>query len=469
MTAEPTGGGRIAFGRSARRILAEEPEVRAAVTRGTLHFDAQRRAAFAGTDAVRWRSWARSVRDHVLRNLADHLESAEARLVRNGAVVHWAERPRDVHEILLRLVDAYGVRSVVKGKSMLSEELGVNALLASRGVDAVETDLGEYVVQLGGEPPSHILAPAIHRGIDDIRRLFAERLGTPPDASAQTLAAAARRVLRERFIAADMGITGANFLVAETGTLALIENEGNIRLTTSLPRVHVALVGIEKLLATLADLASFLQIVSRSATGQPIGTFVSLLHGPRAADEPDGPEALHVVLVDNGRSALLGDARAWEALRCVRCSACLNVCPVYRQTGGHPYGWAYSGPIGAALAPAMLGLDRAAELPAASTLCGACRDVCPVRIPIPSLLVEWRRRAVEAESAPRAEGAMVRAFAAAMRSPARYRAASRLLRMIPQVALRGRLLPVLRAWNGVRGGLRPSPRTFRELWEEGIR
>ncbi len=331
----------------------------------------------------------------------------------------------------------------------------------------METDLGEYIIQLLGEPPSHIVGPAIHRSIEDCRRLFHERLGTPLDAEPDELASAARLALRQEFLDADLGISGGNFLAADTGTVALIENEGNIRLSTSLPRVHVAFVGIEKLVPRLEDVAGLLQLTARAATGQPIGNFVSLIQGPRTAEEVDGPEEVHVVLVDNGRTALLADDDAWEALRCVRCGACLNICPVYRQTGGHAYGWTYSGPIGAILAPGLLGLEEAMPLPHASSLCGACADVCPVRIPIPELLVHWRERGVAEGLAPRGESFASALYTALARRPGAFSAAGSLLRWTPWRS-GGRALPVLGGWLRERAAPEPSPRSFRTLWKDGI-
>lgn len=456
------------YGARALHILTETPEMRDSVTSGALTLDGGRRRAYADVDAAAWRAWATGAKRHLLTHLGDYLEQAEQRLTANGATVHWAETARDARVTLRAIAAAHEVRTVVKGKSMLSEEVGVNALLESMGATVLETDLGEYIIQLLGEMPSHIIAPAIHLGLDDVRALFHERLGTPRDAAPELLAAEARRVLRRAFLAADMGITGGNFLVAETGTLALIENEGNIRLTTSTPRIHVALVGIEKLLPRFDDLARFLQLTSRAATGQVLGTFASLIHGPRTAQDVDGPEELHVILVDNGRSALLADPEAWEALRCVRCGACLNTCPVFRQTGGHAYGWAYSGPIGAVLAPALLGPDDGGQLPQASTLCGACVEACPVQIPIPHLLHTWRERAVAAGATHRAERAAMRAYAAAMTRPALYRVAAAALRLMPTALLDGEGLPVARDWAGLRTTLAPSPKSFRELWKEGI-
>ena len=455
------------------RILQDSPGITAAVTGAALHFDASRRRSYEGVDAEAWRRWAEAVKTHSLTHLDACLEEAERNLVLNGVRVHWAETAADVHAILAEIVAAHGVRRAVKGKSMLSEELAVNEALGRMGVEVFETDLGEYILQLLDEPPSHILGPAIHRSLEDIRALFQKRFGTPSDATPEALAAAARAVLREAFLTADLGITGANFVVAETGTVALIENEGNIRLTTSAPRVHVALVGIEKVLPRWDDLAGFLQLTARAATGQALGCFVSLIQAPRRRpargprppqEEPDGPADVHVVFVDNGRTRVLADPEAWEVLRCVRCGACLNACPVYRQTGGHAYGWVYSGPLGAVLNPGLLGLPQAATLPFASTLCGACQDVCPVRIPIPKLLLGWRKRSVDAGLAPAAESRAMKAYAAAATRPAVFRFASLLMRLVP-APLRPRL-PFIATWSKGREPPVPSPRSFLRLWRD---
>lgn len=449
------------------KALREEPGVRDSVGSATRTFDAHRVRAFGEIDSERWRDWARDVKTHALTNLDTYLQQAEERLTANGAKVHWAETKWDALEVLSEIVSDRKVQSAVKGKSMLTEELGVNGHLEELGVRVRETDLGEYIIQLLGEPPSHIVGPAIHRSLDDCRRLFHERLGTASDADPDTLAGAARDALRQEFLAADLGISGGNFLAADTGTVALIENEGNIRLSTSLPRVHVALVGIEKIVPHFDDLSGFLQLTTRAATGQPIGNFVSLLQGPRTDGEVDGPEEMHVVLVDNGRTKLLADEAAWEALRCVRCGACLNICPVYRQTGGHPYGWTYSGPIGSIIAPGMLGLEESLPLPYASSLCGACADVCPVRIPIPELLLHWRERAVAEGLASTAEGLGLKAYAALAEHPSAFAAAGALLRWTPWRAA-GKSLPVLSDWVQERDAPKPSPKSFRKLWKEGI-
>jgi len=458
-----------AYGTASTRIIRDEPAMRDAVSGAARSKAARREKAWAEIDVEAWRDWAADLKTHVLTHLDQYLEEAEGRLLENGVRVHWAESADDACAIVGAIAASHGARRVVKAKSMLTEEVGLNAALEALGLEVRETDLGEFIIQLLGEPPSHIVGPAIHRSLDDCRRLFHERFGTPLDAAPEALAATARQALREDFLRADVGVSGANFLAADTGTLALIENEGNIRIATSIPRVHVALVGIEKLVPRFEDLAGVIQLTARSATGQPIGNYVSLIQGPRRPGEPDGPEEVHVVFVDNGRTRLLADPHAWEVLRCVRCGSCLNICPVYRQTGGHAYGWAYSGPIGAILAPGLLGLERAMPLQFASSLCGACAEVCPVRIPIPELLVYWRERAAEEGLTPRSEAIGMRVWATLAEHPVVFGAASRAVGAVP-LARVGRSLPVLRGWMEERLPPEPSDERFLGTWsrkEEG--
>ena len=449
------------------RALKDRPSVRTSVTSATNTFNANRGEAYSQIDSDLWRDWARDVKSHALTNLDQYLEQAETQLLANGAQVHWAETADDALGLLEEIVRDQGISTAVKAKSMLSEELGINEHLETLGVHVRETDLGEYIIQLIGEPPSHIVGPAIHRSLEDCQRLFHEQFGTPLDDGPDALAATAREALREEFLAADLGISGGNFLVAETGTVALIENEGNIRLSTSLPRVHIALVGIEKIVPRLEDVSGFVQLTSRAATGQPIGNFFSLIQGPKRDGEIDGPEEVHVILVDNGRTRLLADDKAWEALRCVRCGACLNICPVYRQTGGHPYGWTYSGPIGAIIAPGMLGIEEAMPLPYASSLCGACVDECPVRIPIPELLLHWREKAVEKGLTSAIESVGIKAYTKAAERPEIFRAAGNTLRHIPLEA-GGRALPILSGWVKERSAPESSKKSFMQQWKEGI-
>jgi L-lactate dehydrogenase complex protein LldF len=461
------------FKANAKTALADVT-LQTAMGRAGRAFVGNRRAAMAALPTLEaLRDHAAQVKAHTLEHLDHYLALLVASVERLGGTVHFAADAAEANRIVTDIAKAEGASLVVKSKSMLTEEIGLNEALEAAGVTPVETDLGEYILQLGHDVPSHLIGPAIHWTRERVAALFAAELGTPPDADPVTLTRAARATLREAFVRADMGITGVNFAVAETGTIVLVENEGNIRLSTSAPRVHLAMMGLEKVIPRLADLPAFLALLGRNATGQAASSYVSLVTGPRLPGERHGPERFHLLIVDAGRSAVLADPLMRDALRCIRCGACLNHCPVYGQVGGHAYGWVYSGPIGAILDPGLLGSERTRELPQASSLCGACGDVCPVKIPIPELLVEHRRRNVAAGLAPAGEGAAVGAFAFVATRPAAWqaatvagRAASQLLR--DGQSLRGGWLPLLGAWLREREFPAPAQRAFRERWRDGV-
>jgi L-lactate dehydrogenase complex protein LldF len=368
------------------------------------------------------RTRARDLKAHTLDHLDVYLESFEREAQRRGAVVHYARDAEAHNRIIGDLLVARDVARVVKSKSMLTEECRLNETLEARGIEVVDTDLGERIVQLGGEPPSHIVVPAIHRRREEVGALFHREMGTPEgETDPGRLMAYARADLRARFLAAQAGITGVNFAVAETGSLVIVTNEGNADLGTSLPALHIASVGIEKLIPRLDDLPVFLRLLARSATGQAISVYTSLLSGPRPGGE------LHIVLVDNGRTQLLASPSHRSALHCIRCGACLNTCPVYRRAGGHAYGTPVAGPIGAVLAPVMSPDGLAHELPYASSLCGSCSAVCPVRIDLHRQLLAWRR---EAPALPAGMRLTTRVAAAVLARPRLYRAGSRVLRWL---------------------------------------
>lgn len=414
------------------------------------------------------RDAAARIKDHALAHLDVYLERLEAQVTAGGGVVHWAADAAEARRIIAGLARARGVRRVVKGKSMTTEEIVLNPALEAAGIAVVETDLGEYVAQLAGEPPSHLIAPIIHKPTAAVAALLHEKLGIPLYERPEDLTQAAREALRGEFLRAEMGISGVNFAVAETGTLVVVENEGNIRLCVSRPRIHVAIMGIEKVLPRLADLGVFLRLLARSGTGQRASVYVSLLTGPRRPGEADGPDELHLVIVDNGRARLLADPDLREALRCIRCGACLNACPVYQRAGGHAYASVYSGPIGAVITPGLEGLVRAGELPFASTLCGACAEVCPVKIDLPRMLLVLRSRAVREGMAGRLDRLFARAWTFAMRSPGRLRAAGRLGRLLQRLLVRrGRIeaLPYpFSGWTAHRAAPPLAAVPFRERW-----
>ncbi len=355
-------------------------------------------AATSHWDELRDRG--REIKRHVIENLDYYLELLAENVEKAGGTVFFAKDARAASDYVVSVARSRGVEMVVKSKSMLSEEMGLNERLESEGIEPVETDLGEYIVQLAGDTPFHIIAPAIHKSREQVSELFADKLGTVRIEDIEELTREARRQLREKFLTAGMGVSGANFLVAESGTVTLVTNEGNGRMCTSMPKVHIAISGMEKVVPSLEDLGLFLRLLIRSATGQMLSSYVTTVTGPRRTEEEDGPEEFHLVIVDNGRSYMLADEHLREALLCLRCGACLNACPVYRKVGGHAYGWVYPGPIGAVVSPMLTGLSDGKDLPYASTLCGACKEACPVRIDIPRMLLYMRKELTQGENYP---------------------------------------------------------------------
>src|SRR5215470_6544005 len=387
------------FDENAKAALADS-QLRGALRNATSLFGQRRLAAAKGlTNWEDLRSQARAIKDDVLLHLDSYLEQFVANAESRGAQFHWARDAAEANAIICKLASEREARTIVKSKSMTTEETHLNNALEAADIQVVETDLGEYIIQLAEETPSHIIAPAIHKTKHQIADLFTQELGMPPTDDIAKLTSTARTTLRDRFAAADIGISGVNFGIAETGTILIVENEGNIRLTTSLPRVHIAVMGIEKVIPRFADADIFLKLLPRSGTGQRLTTYQSFITGTKTNRESAGPEELHVEMLDNGRSRMLAHPVTRQSLACIRCGACLNACPVYQQVGGHAYGSVYPGPIGAVITPQLIGIGKAAQLPYASSLCGACREVCPVKIDIPELLLHLRAQIAESTDA----------------------------------------------------------------------
>src|SRR5881392_109715 len=404
-TADSTGyGPPDAFDQNALKALGDE-QLHSALRNLVVTFGKRREAAINSVeDWEGLRDEARAIKDETLIHLDRYLEEFADNAERAGACIHWARDGHEVASIIISLLQERNANRVVKSKSMATEEIHLNAALEAAGVNPVETDLGEWIIQLAHETPSHIDVPAIHKSKKQIAELFVEKLGIEPTDDVARLTSAARRILRQRFAEADAGISGVNFGVAETGTILILENEGNIRLTTSLPKIHIAVMGIEKVIPHFADLDVFLKLLPRSGTGQQLTAYQSLITGTKKRPEDEGPEELHIILMDNGRSRMLAHPLARQSLACIRCGACLSACPVYQQIGGHAYGSVYPGPIGAVIIPQLFGLAKASQLPYASSLCGACREVCPVKIDIPELLLYLRAEITEGPETQEAGG-----------------------------------------------------------------
>ncbi|UFH49961.1 LutB/LldF family L-lactate oxidation iron-sulfur protein [Pseudomonas sp. KNUC1026] len=430
----------------------------------------KRANAFANADErERLRAQGNAIRARALSKLPELLEKLEANLTRQGVKVHWAETIEQANAIVLEIAEAHQARQVVKGKSMVSEEMEMNHFLGERGIECLEADMGEFIVQLDNEKPSHIIVPAIHKNARQVAKLFQHRLEVEYTEDVDQLIQIGRRVLRQKFFEADIGVSGVNFAVAETGTLLLVENEGNGRMVTTVPPVHIAVTGIEKVVENLEDVVPLLSLLTRSALGIPITTYVNMISGPRKPGELDGPQEVHLVLLDNGRSQAFADGELRQTLNCIRCGACMNHCPVYTRIGGHTYGEVYPGPIGKIITPHLVGLNKVPDHPSASSLCGACGEVCPVKIPIPSLLRRLREENVKAPDAPhpamrgqgskysRKERLMWNAWARLNRSPALYRAFLRLA-----TRLRGLAPAQLGPWTQNHSAPRPAAQSLHE-------
>lgn len=455
------------FKQRANTALADA-QLRIALDRAKSGFMENRRAAAdALPEFEALREVARDLKEHTLAHLDHYLERFEQQVQANGGQVHWASTPEQAREIIKRICHDAGARRITKGKSMVAEEMGLNDALEAEGFDVFETDLGEYIIQLAKEPPSHIIAPAIHKTKEEISNLFQyhhRQYGyEQPQHEVGALVDEARAVLRERFLSADVGITGANFLVAETGSSVIVTNEGNGDLTNSLPRVHIVTAGIEKVIPTLEDVSTVLRLLARSATGQEASVYTTFSTGPRRSDDLDGPQAYHVVLLDNGRSQMLGNEFR-DMLRCIRCGACMNHCPVYQSVGGHAYGWVYVGPMGAVLTPLMVGLEKARHLPNACTLNGRCQEVCPMKIPLPRLLRSLRAREHEQKISPPRVRAALKLWSYFARTPLAYRSAAnglvRLLALLGKGGGRFAYLPFAGGWTAARDLPAPQGRTF---------
>jgi L-lactate dehydrogenase complex protein LldF len=478
------------FDQNARQALAD-PQLRGALRNLADTFGDRRRVAIKTVDAWEtWREQARKIKAETLAHLDQYLGMFADNAERAGAQLHWARDADEARALVIGLLRAKDAQLVVKSKSMTTEELHLNEALEAVGFFPVETDLGEWIIQLAHETPSHIVVPAIHKSKKQIAELFSAKLGIEPTDDVDVLTGTARTVLRKRFANADVGISGVNFGVAETGTILILENEGNVRLTTSLPRTHIAIMGIEKIIPRLVDLDVFLKLLPRSGTGQQLTAYQSLITGVKRSADDEGPEEVHIVIMDNGRSRMLGHPVTRQSLACIRCGACLNACPVYQQIGGHAYGSVYPGPIGAIITPQLNGIEKARQLPFASSLCGACREVCPVKIDIPELLLHLRAEIKEGTTSGTAgehgpvkpkliERLAFRFYAFTWSSQRRYELGMKIARLAQRAVVRqgrigkvsgliAKLAPPLAAWTDWREAPPVANRSFREQWSGNL-
>ncbi len=413
------------------------------------------------------RTYAAALRDRVIDNLDAYLIEFERNAIRRGAQVHWAETAEEANAIVLGIAQKNAVKTITKSKSMVTEEIALNGTLIGAGIRVMETDLGEYILQLADEAPSHIVAPAVHKSKEQVAELFMNAHHKPRLTDIPSMTREAREQLRSHFLGADMGISGANFIVAETGTTLTVTNEGNADLVTTLPRIHCVVTGIEKVIPTMEDFATLIRLLPRSAIGQSIVNYLTLTTGVKAPDESDGPEQMHIVLVDAGRTKLVGSDMK-DMLRCIRCGACMNHCPVYQNVGGHAYGWVYPGPMGSVLTPTYVGIENAGDLPNAATFCGECQVVCPVKIPLPDLMRKWRERQFDMKLRPFGERAAISLWGFFVQRPRLYALATRIgARVASMMGGEQKLihsLPGIDGWTQGRDMPAPAGETFRELY-----
>jgi L-lactate dehydrogenase complex protein LldF len=449
------------------QALANQPLQAALVRLTSTLMTANQRGYASLPDSDKLRDRAKQIKEHTLAHLDQYLTQLEASVQRNGGQVHWASTAQDACQIILQIAKQTDCKLAVKSKSMTSEEIHLNSALEAGGIEVTETDFGEFIIQLAGERPSHLVAPAVHHTRETIARILSKEVGRPVPDDPQILAQTGRRLLREKFRTADLGITGANFAVADTGIIVLVTNEGNGRLTTTCPRIHIALMGMEKVIPRYSDLPVFLKLLARAATGQPLSVYTTLITGPRKPGELDGPEEFHLVILDNGRSRILASPFR-ESLHCIRCGACLNACPVYRRVGGHAYGGVYSGPIGSILTPLYDSVSANLHLPHASSLCGACLAACPVRINIPHMLIGLRELQHH-EKGNRLEQWAYRLWREVLRRPGLYRLGALAARLFLRRASTEGWLKSLSGpgagWTSSRDFLAPAGRSFRERWK----
>ena len=478
------------FDRNARTAL-KDVQLRGALKNLASTFGDRRRTAIASVE--NWedlREKARSIKDETLLHLDVYLEKFAENAENAGATIHWARDGKEACQIVLDLINERKASKVVKSKSMATEEIHLNHALETAGINPVETDLGEWIIQLAGETPSHIVVPAIHKTKGQIADLFVEKVGIEPTDDVDVLTKTARNILRDKFAEAEIGISGVNFGVAETGTILILENEGNARLTTSIPKTHIAVMGIEKIIPKFTDLDVFLKLLPRSGTGQRLTTYQSLITGTKRDANGEGPAEVHIVLMDNGRSRMLSHPVTRQSLACIRCGACLNACPVYQAVGGHAYGAVYPGPIGAVITPQLIGIGTTKQLPYASSLCGACREVCPVKIDIPELLLHLRAEITDGAANGKqtdipqkkkfAERFAFGVYSLAWSNSGVYGLGTKAARLMQKFVARNgkigevsglmaKIAPPLGNWTAFRDAPVIAPKSFREIWKDELK